>query len=163
VNVTWNDARAFCDWLSRKEGRAYGLPTEAEWEYACRAGATAAYSFGGDPGALGLHAWFADNSGGRTHPVGAREANAWGLYDMHGNVWQWCADGPREYPGGTATDPEGEGGGAFRVLRGGSWASDAALCRAAFRHWDRAESRCNDVGFRVLLRDTPSGPVSPLT
>ena len=88
VCVSWNDANAFCNWLSKKEKRMYQLPTEAQWEYACRAGTTTAYSFGDDPKDLGDYAWYQDNSGNHTHPVGGKKPNPWGLYDMHGNVWQ---------------------------------------------------------------------------
>ena len=91
VYVTWNDAMKFCDWLSDKK-KIYTLPTEAEWEYACRAGTTTVYSFGDDPTTLGDYAWYLDNSGSRTHPVGGKNPNPWGLHDMNGNVFQWCAD-----------------------------------------------------------------------
>ena len=91
VCVSWNDAVKFCDWLRKKENKTYGLPTEAEWEYACRAGTTTAYFFGDDPKMLGDYAWYYDNSEHNTHPVGGKRPNPWGLYDMHGNVWQWCA------------------------------------------------------------------------
>ena len=93
-----NDANAFCNWLSRKEERTYQLPTEAQWEYACRAGTTTTYAFGDDPKDLGDYAWYADNSGDRTHAVGGKKPNPWSLYDMQGDVYQWCADGQREYP-----------------------------------------------------------------
>ena len=109
VNVSWNDAQAFCDWLSKKEGKAYRLPTEAEWEYACLAGTQAKWSFGDDGGKLGDYAWFSGNSRFHTHPVGQKKPNAWGLYDMLGNACEWCADwydkgyyasSPVEYPVG---------------------------------------------------------------
>ena len=92
VEATWNDAVKFCEWLSKKEGKPCELPTEAEWEYACRAGTTTAFSFGDDPKDLGDHAWYREQFREPHHPVGRKKPNPWGLYDMHGNVWQWCAD-----------------------------------------------------------------------
>ena len=114
VNVSWNDALAFCRWLSKKEGKICRLPTEAEWEYACRAGSTTRYCFGDDASDLGEYAWYGANSDRKTHPVGTKKPNAWGLYDMHGNAWEWCADGydaeyyeksPTDDPTGPATEP----------------------------------------------------------
>ena len=140
VNVSWNDAVAFCKWLSRKEGKTYRLPTEAEWEYACRAGTTTRYYSGDDPETLAkvgnvadaaVKAKFPDwkftikaNDGYVfTAPVGKFKPNAFGLYDMHGNAWQWCADwyGPEYYAKSLADDPTGPASGNGRVLRGGSW------------------------------------------
>ena len=152
--LSWHDARAFCDWLSEKEDRKYRLPTEAEWEYACRAGSATTYSFGDDPARLDEYAWFAGNSEGQAHPVGRLKPNAWGLYDMHGNLFQWCDDwydphlfGPR--PGAEKQEPRN---GTTRVQRGGSWKSGAADCRCARRIWDAPNGRRNDRGgFRVLL------------
>ena len=166
VNVTWNDAKAFCDWLSKKEGKAYELPTEAEWEYACRAGAKTDYAFGDDPRAAGDYAWYQDNSGGHTHPVGGKKPNAWGLYDMNGNVWQWCADRYGKYtedgvrdPKGYTNDPKNEPGNpVLRVLRGGSYSSTAPFCRAALRNRDAPTARDAGFGFRVVLRSAAENP-----
>jgi formylglycine-generating enzyme required for sulfatase activity len=127
--VSWNDATEFCKRLSEKTRQAVRLPTEAEWEYACRAGTQTAFSFGDSDAALDDYAWWAKNSGGTTHPVGQKKPNAWGLYDMHGNVYEWCADWYGDYPQGSVTDPSGSATGAYgaRVLRGGSWLDDVAF------------------------------------
>ena len=127
VNVSWNDAAAFCQWLSRKEGKEYRLPTEAQWEYACRAGSTTRYSFGDDATSLGEYAWYAGNSGSKTHPVGEKKPNAWGLYDMHGNVWEWCADwfAADYYAKSPTNDPVGPDSGASRVVAWGLVADDS--------------------------------------
>jgi formylglycine-generating enzyme required for sulfatase activity len=153
--VSCNDASEFCKRLSafpeeRKAGRVYRLPTEAEWEYACRAGSKTAFIFGDEQGSLGDYAWFDDNSES-THPVGEKKPNAWGLYDMHGNVWEWCSDWYGEYPKGAVNDPTGAKVGSRRVLRGGGWSDDAALCRSAFRFNDPPSSRTSLYGFRVAL------------
>ncbi len=127
VNVSWNDAQAFCDWLSKKEGKAYRLPTEAEWEYACRAGTQAKWSFGDDEGKLGDYAWFSGNSRSHTHPVGQKKPNAWGLYDMLGNACEWVRGLVRQklLRFISVEDPVGQYFGPLRVLRGGSWFSSA--------------------------------------
>jgi formylglycine-generating enzyme required for sulfatase activity len=178
--VSWNDAVEFCRKLSalpseKSAGYVYRLPTEAEWEYACRAGTKTAYSFGDSESELGDYAWFGDNSGDqqidalniwntdadnyfdrivnnncRTHPVGGKQPNAWGLYDMHGNVWEWCQDWYGDYPKGSTTDPTGAASGSDRVLRGGSWGLDSDYCRSAFRNWDAPDNRSINFGFRVL-------------
>ena len=158
VEASWNDAKAFCEWLSKKEGRTYELPTEAEWEYACRAGTPTAYSFGDDPKALGDYAWFYRNSEGRTHPVGRKKANPWGLCDMHGNVWQWCADGYGPYQGGPIKDPKGIDSSNIRVRRGGSWFKVASGCRSANRDNGAPAYRLDVIGFRVVLRSAPRTP-----
>ena len=153
--VTWADAVEFCRKLSampaeKTAGHVYRLPTEAEWEYACRSGTTTSYSFGDSESELGAYAWYKDNSGKTTHPVGGKKPNAWGLYDMHGNVWEWCQDWYGPYPGGSATDPIGVTSGSYRVFRGGSWYGYARGCRSANRSRDTPGHRDYDLGFRVL-------------
>jgi len=163
--VSWEDAVEFCKKLSdlpeeKKAGRVYRLPTEAEWEYACRAGSKTSYSFGSNSKSLGDYAWFVDNSGEHTHPVGEKKANAWGLYDMHGNAWEWCSDWHGAYPKGAVSDPSGPNGGKSRVIRGGGWDLGAAVCRSAFRLRYTPSFRNIYLGFRVAL--SPSGiPKSP--
>jgi formylglycine-generating enzyme required for sulfatase activity len=163
--VSWDDAVEFCKKLSelpeeKKAGRVYRLPTEAQWEYACRAGSKSAYSFGESSKSLGDYAWFDKNSNGRTHPVGEKKANAWGLYDMHGNVWEWCSDWYGEYPNGALSDPTGPKGGSIRVRRGGSWSLEAAFCRSGLRNRIVPSFRDYLNGFRLAL--SPSGiPQSP--
>jgi formylglycine-generating enzyme len=173
VDVTWNDAVAFCQWLSRKEGKTCRLPTEAEWEYACRAGTTARYSNGDDPNGLAPVANVQDaksqskfphvqeimmpNDGKFTIPVGSLAPNKLGLYDMHGNVWQWCGDwyGEDYYATSPVDDPAGPVSGNRRVRRGGAWNSFPLYVRAAFRNWNTPDSRCVNLGFRVLLTELP--------
>ena len=165
--VSWGDAVKFCKKLSdlpeeKKAGRVYRLPTEAEWEYACRAGSKSAYSFGESSKSLGDYAWFYENSNGQTHPVGEKKANAWGLYDMQGNVWEWCSDWYGQYPKGAVSDPVGPREGSFRVIRGGSYFSEAANCRSANHNRHDPSDRFHYYGFRVAL--SPSGiPKSPET
>jgi formylglycine-generating enzyme required for sulfatase activity len=163
--VSWDDAVEFCKKLSElpeeiKAGRVYRLPTEAQWEYACRAGSKTAYSFDDEEGLLPEHGWFNRNSSNRTHTVGLLEPNAWGLYDMHGNVWEWCSDWYEEYPKGAVGDPTGPSKGAHRVFRGGSWSDVAASCGSGDRSWDDPSFRGSILGFRLAL--SPSGiPKSP--
>ncbi len=122
ILVSWHDARAYCDWVSEQSGRPYGLPTEAQWEYACRAGTqTARY------GPLDDVAWYGENSGGQTQPVGQKTPNAWGLHDMLGTVWEWCDDVQRVYTDATMRDPAGPRDSPMRALRGGSWNSGAPV------------------------------------
>ena len=167
-NVSWNDAIAFCNKLSEREGLrpyyrfgageqssgdGYRLPTEAEWEYACRAGSLTRYSFGDDTASLGGFAWFNEYlSKGSTHPVGQKQPNAFGLYDMHGNVSEWCWDGgyeERYYANSPLNDPQGPSKAAGRVLRGGSWLNNPRYCRSALRYWYAPGLRGGDLGFRV--------------
>jgi formylglycine-generating enzyme required for sulfatase activity len=156
--VSWNDATEFCKKLSEKTRQAVRLPTEAEWEYACRAGTKTAFCFGDADTGLGDYAWYDGNSGSKTHPVGQKKPNAWGLYDMHGNVWEWCADWYADYPKGAVTDPQGPTSGASRVLRGGSWNFDPALCRSATRHIYTPDIPCGIFGFRVVVSVSAPGP-----
>lgn len=152
--VLWNDAVTFCKKLSEKEGRRYRLPTSAEWEYACRAGTTTAFNTGDDEAALNEAGWFVGNSDSKTHPVGRKKPNAWGLYDMHGNVWQWCSDDLRDYTRDAVTNPVGPATGNRRVLRGGDWRCSPRFCRSAKRFGSGPNFR-DDVfrGFRVALSD----------
>jgi formylglycine-generating enzyme required for sulfatase activity len=158
--VSWNDAQEFCKKLSQKAGRQFRLPSEAEWEYACRAGTTTAYSFGNDASQLGEYAWYDGNSENKTHPVGQKKPNAFGLYDMHGNVWEWCQDVYGKY-GDDASDRIRKIGKAVgnendnqdRLLRGGSWSRGARVCRSAIRIRNTADLRHNGIGFRVVCAD----------
>ena len=146
VGVTWHDAVAYCAWAG------YRLPREAEWEYACRAGTTTRYSFGDSDDPILDYAWISKNSEERTHRVGTKKPNNWGLYDMHGNVWEWCADwyGPR-YEAEKTADPDGPATGEMRVLRGGTFFYGATYCRCARREKNFPERRSYDFGFRVVL------------
>ena len=139
-------------------GYHYTLPTEAQWEYACRAGTTTRFSYGTDTGysQLGSYAWYEDNSSSKTHPVGEKLPNGWGLHDIHGNVWEWCLDRYGDYTGGSVSDPQGPQSGTYRVFRGGSWLLDAWFCRSAYRFWIRPDFTFIDLGFRVALSSVPS-------
>jgi formylglycine-generating enzyme required for sulfatase activity len=155
-NVSWEDAREFLRRLSalpeeEVAGHVYGLPTEAQWEYACRVGSITPWCFGDDPDRLGEHAWFLDNSGHETHPVGRKAANPWGLYDMYGNLWEWCEDwfGATYYGESPGDDPAGPPSGTYRILRGGSWACPVWNTCSASRHWLLADSRVSHAGFRA--------------
>lgn len=153
--VSWDEAMAFCQKLTERErsagrlpaGWEFTLPTEAQWEFACRAGTTGDYA-----GDLDAMAWYDKNSGSKTHPVGTKQANAWGLSDMHGNVWEWCADWyGSSYPGGSVPDPSGAVSGSNRVSRGGSWGFSAVDCRSAFRGYVEPGFRHGNLGFRLAL------------
>ena len=162
--VSWEDVTEFCRQLSalpdeRQAGRGYRLPTEAEWEYACRAGTTTVYYFGNGESGLGDFGWFRRNARRVTHPVGQKKPNAWGLFDMHGNVWEWCSDGYGDYPKGVASDPRGPSTGSFRVCRGGCWRVTAGYCRSAGRGRYGPTYRSSDLGFRLAL--SPSGMNPP--
>jgi formylglycine-generating enzyme required for sulfatase activity len=153
TNVSWDDAQAFCKKLTEQSKQTVRLPTEAEWEYACRAGTTTMYHSGDAEADLGRVAWYSANSKSGTHPVGQKEANAFVLYDMHGNVWQWCEDWWDEnyYTNSPTEDPQGPAHGAGRVLRGGSWSFDPLHCRAACRGRGDPGNRRSSIGFRVAV------------
>jgi formylglycine-generating enzyme required for sulfatase activity len=179
--VSWDDAVEFCRKLSslraeKSAGRVYRLPTEAEWEYACRAGTTTTYSYGDDETQLSEDAWFGDNSGDRKidvekiwikekrsfdtrlsanncrpHTIGGKHPNGWGLYDMHGNVFEWCQDWGGDYPTHAVIDPTGPSSGSSRVYRGGSWRNEARYCRSAYHQSSAPGVRAGAIGFRVVL------------
>ena len=142
AKVNWNQAQAFC------EHYGYRLPTEAEWEYAARAGSTGRWPFGEDESRLNDYAWYSQNSGNETHPVGQKRANPWGLYDMAGNVWEWVADWHGPYSADPQTDPTGPTTGDSRVLRGGAFDFGPGNLRSAFRSWYGPEVEDGDNGFR---------------
>jgi formylglycine-generating enzyme required for sulfatase activity len=158
--VSWNDAVEFCRKLTAelrqrkliKEGEVIRLPSEAEWEYACRAGTTTRYSFGDQEDDLTHYAWFTGNAKGNDPPVGKKKPNAWGLYDVHGYVWEWCQDSwHADYQGAPADARAWEDKDAKeRVLRGGSWADSAEHCRSAFRHHLPPDKLSDAIGFRCV-------------
>ena len=162
--VSWGDSQQFCTALSQLSGLTIRLPTEAEREYACRAGSTTRYSFGDDTADLGSYAWYDGNSNSQTHDVAGKLPNAWGLYDMHGNVWEWCSDwysdtyyGERPDPD---TDPSGPASGSQRVVRGGAWGGNAAGCRSANRGGHGSDSRLHGIGFRVIAGPQQTPPAN---
>ena len=151
--VSWDKVQEFIKKLNEKEGTGkYRLPSEAEWEYACRAGTTIRYSFGDDESKLGDYAWYNENSDYNTHPVGQKEPNSWGLYDMHGNVREWVRDKWHDSYDGAPTDGSAweSGDGANRVFRGGCWTDNVRNCRSAFRNYYAPRYLYDILGFRVL-------------
>jgi len=155
VYVSWFAAKAYCEWA---EGR---LPTEAEWECACRAGSTAKYCFGDRDTQLGDYAWYGENSGGSTHPVGAGKPNPWGFQDMHGNVYEWCSSMYQPYPYKAGDGREGVSDSASsRVLRGGSWHSNEHCCRSASRTYSKPINSCRYNGFRLCVSARAPGAAS---
>ena len=170
--VCWYDAVRFCNKLSQNAGKTncydisnpdstqwtcdmnangYRLPTEAEWEYACKGGTATTYCSGADTNGMGAHAWSTYDSGITTHPVATKIATAYGLYDMAGNVWQWCNDWYGTYAAGAVTNPQGASGGLYRVLRGGGWGDDETYLRSTYRYDLNPDYRNVQIGFRVVL------------
>jgi hypothetical protein len=161
--VSWNDAVAFCAWLSKKEGKEYRLPTEAQWEYSCRAGSRTKFSFGNDDQQMPDYGWFAINANNQVQPVGQKKPNAWGLYDMHGNVFEWTADYYAEdyYQNSPKVDPAGPATGGARILRGGAWYYGVIDGRSAYRRRVHGpDHRHPTIGFRVALT-APTGTAAP--
>jgi len=158
--VSWNDAKAYTSWLAGVTGRAFRLPTEAEWEFAARdRGRSERWSGTSDRALLGEVAWHDRTSSGRPHPVGKLRPNALGLYDLSGNVWEWCEDGFRRYPETAAPleDPAGDPSSPYRALRGGSWRVDAATVTTTYRNGYRADYAHSSIGFRVALSAAERG------
>ncbi|MCK5197300.1 MAG: formylglycine-generating enzyme family protein [Spirochaetales bacterium] len=168
--VSWNEAVEYCNKLSRKEGltpvysgsgdnikmninaNGYRLPTEAEWEYAAMGGTSTSSATYAGSNNIGSVAWYTDNSRGKTHPVGGKQANELGLYDMSGNVWEWCWDWYGGYSGGSQSDPTGKSSGSSRVHRGGGWSLYASICRSANRDSFSPSFRFSNLGFRLVRR-----------
>lgn len=151
LGVSPNDAEKFCHKVTEETGMPSRLPTEAEWEYACRAGSKTRFSFGDDENELGNYAWYGSNSQNMSQPVGSKKPNAWGLYDMHGNVFEWCSDCYSDsYSMAQNVDPRGSTSGSRHVLRGGSWAFGPDYCRSAARFKAEGDYKGTYVGFRLL-------------
>jgi formylglycine-generating enzyme required for sulfatase activity len=156
--VSWNDCQQFFAKLREKTGRTFSLPTEAQWEYACRAGSKARWRFGDQPDALVDYAWFNKNSGNVTHPVGTKKPNAWGVHDLYGNLGEWCSDWyGNPYPKGDATDPQGPPSGQSKVIRGGAWGDDPINARSAYRNANGPDGKHDGIGFRCVMaaKSTP--------
>ncbi len=159
-SVNWLEAREFCRRLSelppeKKTGNNFRLPTEYEWEYACRAGTTTIFSFGSDETGMEDYAWFTKNSLRTTHPVAEKKPNPWGLFDMHGNVSEWCEDFYGDYPSEPVTDPRGPESGEMRTLRGGGWFYVGENARSCHRDAYAPKTRYIGLGFRIVLTNTP--------
>ena len=161
TGVSWQDCQEFLAKLNASAGGSFRLPTEAEWEYACRALTTGAYSFDSGAAELGEYGWYIGNSDKKTHPVGLKTPNAWGLYDIYGNVWEWCQDWYGTYPSGPTVDPTGPASGMYHVIRGGAWNSPPEDCRSASRSFFMEGYFLDKsvLGFRIVrgpaLRGAP--------
>jgi len=157
---SWDQCQEFIEKLSQRfPDYTFRLPTEAEWEYACRAGSNTRFSFGDDEAEADRYAWYADNAGRRPHPGGQRKPNAWGLYDMHGNLYEWCHDRYGPYPRGLAIDPKGPEKGGFRVCRGGSWKTKAEVCSSPYRSYlFQNYGYFNEIGLRIVCVPGPPIP-----
>jgi formylglycine-generating enzyme required for sulfatase activity len=152
TSVSWEDCQTFLQKLQEKvPGQTLRLPTEAEWEYACRAGSASEYCYGDGDGRLGEYAWYDSNSDKMAHSVGEKKPNAWGLYDMHGNVAEWCVDWFEKYDSSVATDPVGPATGSKRVMRGASWFNPATDCQSAIRRAYDPSRRNIASGLRVVM------------
>jgi len=156
INITWQDANNYAKWLSSVTGNDYRLPSEAEWEYACRAGTKTKWSFGDDASELQNYAWFSKNSKNRIGKVGLKKPNNWGLYDMHGNIWEWCLDDwisnyryftidGSAYNQNRKLNPRTQ-----KTLRGGSWASESFHTRSSTRFYMKVRNKDDDIGFRLV-------------
>jgi formylglycine-generating enzyme required for sulfatase activity len=151
VHVSWNDAVAYCKWLSTKIGRTCRLPTEAEWEYAAKGGSSSQNYIYAGSNTLSNVAWYADNSSLLTHEIGGKQANELGLYDMTGNVWEWCNDWYGQYGSVASTNPTGSTTGTYRVLRGASWYNPADVCRINNRDITAPGDTYGAIGFRIVI------------
>ena len=150
--VSWNDIQEFITKLNTMTGKTFRLPTEAEWEYAARGGnKSKGYKYSGS-NTLDNVAWYTNNSSSKTHPVGQKQPNELGLYDMSGNVWEWCQDWYGSYSSSSQTNPTGPSSGSYRVLRGGSWYHFARICRVSYRLNSDPDDRYNLNGFRLVCR-----------
>ena len=149
--VSWNDCQTFITKLNALTGKNFRLPTEAEWEFAARGGKKSqGYKYSGSNN-IGDVAWYKDNSGKKTHPVKTKQANELGIYDMSGNVWEWCQDWKGSYSSEAQTNPKGATTGSYRVNRGGSWRDNAVRCRSSYRYDYYPDLRYNYLGFRLVL------------
>ena len=152
VGISWGNAVAYCEWLSEQTGWRYSLPSEAEWEYACRAGSDTRYCFGDNERQLDEYAWYSGNAGRKTHPIGEKLPNQWQLFDMHGNVWEWMRDWYGSYSKEAQRNPSGPETGSNRVIRGGGWSYVAVYCRSAYRGRLNPGGRRSSLGFRLARR-----------
>ena len=155
INVSWKDAKAYTIWLSKKTGKKFRLPTEAEWEYIARAKTNTKWSFGNTENNLNSYGWCEDNSNNRTHKVGQKLPNPWEIYDIHGNVWEWCKDWYVASYNNTPRNGNDNNSGSCKekVIRGGSWVNNPKILRSAVRSWDKPNSSSFNVGFRLLLEN----------